>query len=80
MVDPWAPEPLYQQLAALLRSKIKDGTYAPGAKLPSESTLQQEHGLARDTVRQALDMLRNENLIVTFTGRGSFVRPDYDGT
>lgn len=76
MVDPWKPEPLYRQLAELLRSQIRSGKYQPGDRLPSEATLQQEHGLARDTVRAALDLLREEGLVVTFPGRGTFVPPD----
>ncbi len=74
-VDQWSTEPIYRQIAAILRAKIESGEYAPGDKLPSEPRLQQEHGFARDTIRHAIKLLREENLVVTLPGRGTFVRP-----
>jgi GntR family transcriptional regulator len=74
-VDHLDPTPLYEQLAAILRNDIGSGVYGPRDPIPSESTLQQEHGVARGTVRRALDILRDEGLIITITGRGTFVRP-----
>lgn len=73
MIDRDSGRPLYQQLADLIRARIADGTYPPGKLLPSETRLQQEFGLARDTVRAALDVLRGEGLVVTYPGRGSAV-------
>ena len=72
-VDRFDATPLYQQLALILREKIQSGELAPRDRLPSEPYLMQEHGLARDTVRHALDILRSEGLIQTFAGRGTFV-------
>jgi DNA-binding GntR family transcriptional regulator len=69
------PTPLYVQLANILRVMIESGQLEPRAPLPSESYLQQEHGVARGTVRSAVRILRDEGLVVTITGRGSFVRP-----
>lgn len=74
-VDQWSTEPIYRQLAEILRAKIASGEYGPGDKLPSEPRLQQEHGHARDTIRHAIKLLREENLVVTLPGRGTFVRP-----
>jgi GntR family transcriptional regulator len=73
MIDRESGRPLYQQLADILRSKIKDGSYPPGKLIPSETFLQGEYGLARDTIRAALDILRSEGLIMTYPGRGSAV-------
>jgi GntR family transcriptional regulator len=72
-VDRFDGTPLYEQLAAILRRAIESGELQPRDQLPSETFLQQEHGLARDTVRHSLDLLRAEGLIVTFVGRGTFV-------
>jgi GntR family transcriptional regulator len=69
------PTPLYVQLAAILRDMITIGELAPRAPLPSESYLQQEQGVSRGTVRMAVGILREEGLVVTIGGRGTFVRP-----
>jgi GntR family transcriptional regulator len=75
-IDQWSTEPIYRQLAAILRARIDSGQYAPGQKLPSEPTLQQEYGIARDTVRAAIRLLRDEGRVVTLSGRGTYVRPE----
>jgi DNA-binding GntR family transcriptional regulator len=67
------PIPLYTQLADILREMITSGELEPRSPLPSESYLQQEHGVARGTVRTAIGILRNEGLVVTIGGRGTFV-------
>ncbi|MEO3922904.1 GntR family transcriptional regulator [Micromonosporaceae bacterium B7E4] len=51
------------------------GEWPPGHKLPGEVTLAQTYAVARGTVRAALDVLREEGRVVTFTGRGTFVTP-----
>ena len=70
------PTPLYTQLADVLREMIASGELEPRSPLPSESYLQQEHGIARGTVRMAIGVLRNEGLVVTISGRGTFVAAD----
>jgi DNA-binding GntR family transcriptional regulator len=68
------PTPLYTQLADILREMIKSGELQPRSALPSESYLQQQHGVSRGTVRMAVSVLRDEGLVVTIGGRGTFVR------
>jgi DNA-binding GntR family transcriptional regulator len=75
LVDHMDPTPLYVQLANILRGMIKSGELQPRAPLPSESYLQQEQGVARGTVRMAVAVLRDEGLVVTLSGRGTFVSP-----
>lgn len=67
------PAPLYSQLADILRAMIASGELQPRSALPSESYLQQEQGVARGTVRMAIAILRDEGLVVTISGRGTFV-------
>ena len=74
-VDHLDPTPLYEQLAAVLRQMIKSGQLRPRDPVPSESQLQQEHGVSRGTIRRALEILRDEGLVVTIAGRGTFVKP-----
>ena len=69
------PTPLYAQLANVLRAMIESGELQPRAPLPSESYLQEEHGVARGTVRKAVAILRDEGLVITIGGRGTFVNP-----
>jgi DNA-binding GntR family transcriptional regulator len=66
--------PVYRQLAAMLREDIESGQLAPGMPLPSESSLTQEHGISRDSVRRAMDVLREEGLVITVQGKGTYVR------
>ncbi len=72
------PTPLYVQLAAVLRDEITTGKLGPHDPIPSESYLEQEHGVSRATVRRAIAALRDEGLIYTLPQRGSFVaeRPE----
>lgn len=58
----------YEQLADLLRAQIAAGELAAGARLPSEEQLAQRYGLARDTVRRAVTVLRHEGLITVRHG------------
>ena len=74
LVDHMNPTPLYTQLADILREMIKSGELPPRSLLPSESYLQQEHGVSRGTVRMAIGVLRDEGLVVTLGGRGTFVK------
>lgn len=73
-VDHMDPTPLYTQLAGILREMITSGELQPRSTLPSESYLQQEQGVSRGTVRMAIAILRDEGLVVTISGRGTFVK------
>lgn len=75
VVDQLDPTPLYAQLANILRDLIESGELKPRAPLPSESYLQHQYGVSRGTVRAAVGILRDEGLVVTIGGRGTFVRP-----
>ena len=74
-VDHGAPEPAYQQLSAILRTRIAEGEWRSGP-LPSVKQLQQEYGVGRDTVLRAIDILREESLVFTVPRRGTYVRRD----
>ena len=76
LVDHLDPTPLYVQLADVIRGMISSGDLPPRSPLPSESYLQHEYGVSRGTVRLAMGMLRDEGLVVTIKGRGTFVRPE----
>lgn len=73
-VDRGSDRAPYRQIADSLRAAIATGEAAPGSKLPSESALMERLGVARMTVRQAIQELRAEGLVIAEHGRGVFVR------
>lgn len=56
--------------ADLIRDKILDGELPVGSQLPPERMLVEESGLTRAIVREALQRLQRQGLIVTRPGRG----------
>lgn len=65
--------PIYAQVVALLRRRIRDGELGPGTKLPKELDLARRLGVSRIPVRHALAILQREGLILRRHGRGTFV-------
>jgi DNA-binding transcriptional MocR family regulator len=63
----------YSQLASWLREQIVSGRIALGDKLPGEEALKRSIGVDRSVVRRAIQVLREESLVVTRHGLGSFV-------
>jgi len=57
-----------------LFSRISNGDYQVNQKLPPEAVLSQEFGVSRPVLRAALERLRDEGLIVSRQGAGSYVR------
>ena len=72
-IDRESPVPLYYQLKQLIAKQITEGEWLPGDMLPTEEQLQEQYGLSRTTVRQALKELEIEGLISRYRGRGTFV-------
>lgn len=64
----------YHQLATLFRRRIEAGQWQVGAQIPTVDELSTECGVARATIRQALDLLEDEQLIERYRARGTFVR------
>src|SRR6476646_455012 len=64
----------YIQLASLFRRRIETGYWAIGQQTPTVDDLTAECGVARATVRKALDMLEAEGLIERYRAKGTFVR------
>lgn len=68
-----SPVPLYQQLQDIMRNAILARQYKVGGKLPSEHELCRDYGVTRPTVRQALEGLVREGLLMKHRGKGAFV-------
>jgi GntR family transcriptional regulator len=67
--------PKYRQLAELIRQRILDGRYVTGEKLPTEVQWMEETRYSRDTVRNAITVLRESGWVTVTHGLGMFVNP-----
>ena len=73
-VDPLGADFAYMQVANSIAARIEAGEITH--KLPAERDLAQEYGVAYQTVRHAMKVLRERGLIITRQGRGTFVARD----
>ena len=64
---------LYAQVQDYILSKIHQGIWRPGDRLPSESELVNQFGISRMTINRALRELAKQGRIVRVAGVGSFV-------
>lgn len=65
--------PLYLQVIDRIKEDIDKGVYVTGERLPSEFQLSKKLGVSRATLREALRMLEDENVIVRRHGVGTFI-------
>ncbi|WP_405100781.1 GntR family transcriptional regulator [Micromonospora sp. NBC_01412] len=75
MPTPHYGQPRYRVIADELRERIESGIIPPGALLPTESTLTAEFRASRGTIRQAIAVLREADLVATEHGRGTYANP-----
>lgn len=67
--------PLHLVISEQLREQIFRGDYTPGEQLPSEHQLMVQFDVSRITVRRAIANLVNQGLVVSYRGKGVFVKP-----
>ncbi|MFC5744849.1 GntR family transcriptional regulator [Actinomadura rugatobispora] len=77
-VDHDADVPVYQQIAHIIKARIDAGQIAPRRRIPSESTMVQEFGVARVTARRAVAYMRQQGWVYTVPQRGTFVSEPED--
>lgn len=73
LIDPMGPDFTYVQVADHIAGRIEVGEFKH--KLPAERALAEEYGVAYQTLRHAMEVLRERGLIITRQGRGTFVAP-----
>jgi GntR family transcriptional regulator len=66
--------PLQVRVADEIRLKIETGEYAPGQQLPTLDELAEQYMCSLAVIRKALDLVRQQGLVTTVHGKGSFVR------
>lgn len=81
----WRPDrasevPLYKQIANYLESRILNGEFPPGSRLPSERVLANQWKVNRSTVNCAFEELRSAGLVSRIVGRGTVVIRNLPGS
>ncbi|GAA0826107.1 hypothetical protein GCM10009525_20080 [Streptosporangium amethystogenes subsp. fukuiense] len=66
---------IWEQLYSALRARIVSGEYRERSVIPSLTQLEQEFGVARTTIQKVLRLLKDDFLIRTIPGKGTYVRP-----
>ena len=61
------------RIAVILREEISQGMYAIGEKLANERILAERFNVSRGTIRQTLQILATERLIIRQQGRGTYI-------
>lgn len=72
------PSHLYHQLARIIRVLVETGALRGNDLLPSERDIARATGLSRITVRNAMDDLHRDGLIIKRRGAGTFVSAQID--
>ena len=78
-VPPFSPDPLrlmYVQVAEHIAARIEAGELSGGQRMAPERDVATEYGVAYNTVRKSMELLRQQGLIVTMHGRGTYVVPE----
>lgn len=64
---------LWRQVADDITAAIDSGELQPGERLPNEFALAETYGVARVTIRRAIEDLKKRDLVRVQQGRGTFV-------
>ncbi|EPE2231388.1 GntR family transcriptional regulator [Cronobacter turicensis] len=64
---------IYKSIAERLRLRLNSSDYHIGSPLPGEKALAQEFGVARMTIRKAVDLLVDWGLVLRRHGSGTYV-------
>ena len=64
----------YEAVAQAIKNDIENGVYKEGQPIPTEELLTAQYDVSRQTIRKALSLLVEDNLIIKRQGSGSVVR------
>lgn len=65
--------PIYEQLVAHYRDRIRDGRLGPGTQVDSITAIQRRHAVSRETAKRVLHILEEEGWVIQRAGKGTFV-------
>jgi GntR family transcriptional regulator len=68
VIDPEGMTPVYVQVADVIAARIARGDLVPNRPIPSETAMVQEFGIARGTVRRAVELLRERDRVAPVAG------------
>ncbi len=68
-------EPITTKINQIIRDRVNTGTYRLGSRLPSELALAIEFGVSRSTLRNAVNSLVTDGVIIRKHGNGSYINP-----
>ena len=74
-IDDLSGVPRYLQIARIVESGIRSGTWTPGNPVPSRNALAEQYGVARETAARAHAWLADRGYLVTVHGVGMVVTP-----
>lgn len=64
----------YEAVAQAIKTDIENGLYKERQPIPTEELLTAQYDVSRQTIRKALSLLVEDNLILKRQGSGSLVR------
>ncbi|MEU0237745.1 GntR family transcriptional regulator [Nocardiopsis sp. NPDC006198] len=73
-MDESTARPMQGRIADDLREQIRSGDLAPGARLPTLAVLATRYAVSVIVARRAVELLRQEGLVISRRGSGSYVR------
>ena len=65
--------PIYIQIAEDIKQQIEEGKYSEGSYIPPEPKLQKKYGVGRSTIRDAIKVLKDQELVKIERGKGTRV-------
>ena len=77
--EPISGSSAVQRLLDAFNRDLISGQLRPGDRIPTEVELSEQFGVARNTVREALDVIETRGMILRRAGSGSFVTWDPNG-
>lgn len=70
--------PIYEQICDKIKESIAIGELQKGQKLPAVRALAKELGINHNTIQKAFSHLERENIVMTISGKGTFVSEQID--